>query len=468
MDAMLNWLWQGGAVAAAAFVMLHALERARANVRYVVCWAAALVVIALPVVPSLQPAELPAAGFPAAPGDALVSLPDAWWTSAVVILAAWVAWVSAHVFSLVSAIAAIRRARARSRAFPPHVAAALPHWRRISAEGRRATLVLSDAVPAAAVLGWGTPMIAVAPSLVTTLDADELDRVLVHEWAHVQRRDDLVNLAQILVRAIAGWHPALWWIDRRLTVEREIACDEIAVALTGSPKSYAECLVKLAGVKGAPRAMKMAPAVLASSGLRARVIKIVSPYPSIAAARSRSIAAAIVTLLCLLCAGLGGLEPVRAAELALPLVSSARLFGHTLHQVAPAAVPAAPPAAITDSPARRASSEAPSPQRPSPEPPSPVTPPVTGSQPGAALTVPSLEPTPGTDAAAVPGHAIETQLPGAPAAQPKPSSVTAGTSQSPWDAAAAGGVAIGRKSKQAGVATAGFFTRFARKVAGSF
>ena len=40
--------------------------------------------------------------------------------------------------------------------------------------------------------------------------------------------------------------------------------------------------------------------------------------------------------------------------------------------------------------------------------------------------------------------------------------------QSPWSAAAAGGAAIGRKSKDAGVATAGFFTRFARRVAGSF
>jgi hypothetical protein len=41
-------------------------------------------------------------------------------------------------------------------------------------------------------------------------------------------------------------------------------------------------------------------------------------------------------------------------------------------------------------------------------------------------------------------------------------------SRSVWSAAADGGTAIGRKSKQAGVATAGFFTRFARRVAGSF
>ena len=63
--------------------------------------------------------------------------------------------------------------------------------------------------------------------------------MLIHEWAHVQRRDDLVNILQIVVRIIAGWHPALWWIDHRLHIEREIACDEITVAVTGSPKAYA-------------------------------------------------------------------------------------------------------------------------------------------------------------------------------------------------------------------------------------
>ena len=104
-------------------------------------------------------------------------------------------------------------------------------------------------------------MIAVAPSLVRTLDADELDRVLIHEWAHVQRRDDLVNILQIVVRIIAGWHPALWWIDRRLHIEREIACDEITVAVTGSAKAYAQCLLKLASLRGTPPAMRTAPAV---------------------------------------------------------------------------------------------------------------------------------------------------------------------------------------------------------------
>jgi hypothetical protein len=62
---------------------------------------------------------------------------------------------------------------------------------------------------------------------------------------------------------------------------------------------------------------------------------------------------------------------------------------------------------------------------------------------------------------------VAPELPSVPHTDQAPQ-VTAEPPRSPWTAAAAGGVAIGRKSKGAGVATAGFFTRFARRVAGSF
>ena len=55
-----------------------------------------------------------------------------------------------------------------------------------------------------------------------------------------------------------------------------------------------------------------------------------------------------------------------------------------------------------------------------------------------------------------------------PPLPPQPSTTTPDKPRAPWTVAADGGVAIGRKSKDAGVATAGLFTRFARRVAGSF
>jgi len=470
MDVVLNWIWQGGAVALATAVMLLALTRARANVRYMVCWAAVLFVVALPVLPSLRPAAI-APAFSAVQADAIVSLPPAWWMSTIVLLAAWAMWAAIQAVRFVSAVLAIRRARAHSRAFPSDVAARLPRWRRVQAEGRRATLVLSDAVTSAAVLGWGRPMIAVAPSLLNTLDADDLDRILVHEWAHVQRRDDLVNVAQIAVRAVAGWHPALWWIDRRLQIEREIACDELTVAITGSAKSYAQCLVTLASRKSAPPAMRLAPAALRSSDLHARVVKLLSPYPSIAPVWSRSIAAGIVAALCATSVGVGGVQLVEAAAIALPFVVSPQIVG-------PASGPraaAVPPLMETPRWERRPTSRSAASQAPAARPSSSVPQPAAGAP--SPPTSGDAGPVDPARAAVIEVHpGIAPELPGtahtvaehAGVTPEQPSSPGAAGSESPWSAVAAGGTAIGKKSKDAGVATAGFFTRVARRVAGSF
>ena len=97
MDAVLNWLWQGGVVAATLCVMLVALRRARANVRYTVCWAALLLIAALPAL-ALIPSTTPTAeAILPAQSDAIVSLPDTWWTSTMAILAAWMIWLSTQV-----------------------------------------------------------------------------------------------------------------------------------------------------------------------------------------------------------------------------------------------------------------------------------------------------------------------------------------------------------------------------------
>jgi hypothetical protein len=365
------------------------------------------------------------------------------------------------------AIAAIRRARARSAAFPADVEAALPHWGRVRATGRRATLVVSDSVTTAAVLGWGRPMIAVAPSAVQMLEAAELDRILIHEWAHVQRRDDLVNILQIAIRAAAGWHPALVWLDRRLRIEREIACDEITVAIAGSPKSYAASLLKLSTLRGRSRVMQASPAALTSSFLRTRVVRIVSSRASIAPVWSRSIAAAIVVILALMSKGVGALTLV-ATVFATPFVPP-RVAATQPHLLALATVPASPSNGAAQQPQGQPVTPAPSTpasaQQPSVPPPHVRTIPALPAMPEMASGV---EPTPVPKIGAAPDHEITALLPSAPVTTPAPAAVAPDTSQSPWGAVAAGGTLVGRKSKDASVATAGFFTRVAKRVAGSF
>ena len=84
-------------------------------------------------------------------------------------------------------------------------------------------------VRAAAVLGFASPIIAVQPALLVHLTDAELDQVVVHEWAHVARRDALGTLVQRVVHVLAGWHPAVWFAMGRLRMEREMACDEVVV-----------------------------------------------------------------------------------------------------------------------------------------------------------------------------------------------------------------------------------------------
>ena len=482
MDAVLNWLWQGCVVALALFAMLRLLEGARANVRYLVCWVALVLVVALPLLPWLASLGLPQDALTLAPAAAVVSVPDVWWTSGVVMTLAWTAWASIYSLRFVWAMMALRRARARSRAFPAHVEARLSQWQHVRDTGRRPTLVLSEAVTTAAVLGCGAPVIAVSPSLVTMLDPDELDRVVIHEWAHVQRRDDLVNVLQVLVRVAIGWHPAAWWIDRRLHVEREIACDEMTIEVTGSAKSYAACLVKLAGLKGGERTALAAPAVLTASGLRARVTRIVSRHAFIAPLLSRSIATAIVSVLCLVSITVGGLTLVEATVAALPF-DSLRVIGTGLESVASVAMPTLPsPAQVASAPSpRQTAPSTESTRRPIAEAPPPVTPAADlGAQPASAPEAPIDVREPrttadtGADTAAMPEpSAVVEEVP------PQLPHAAVDDGQSVWSVAADGGTviarksadggtAIGRKSKEAGVATAGFFTRVARRVAGSF
>jgi hypothetical protein len=256
----------------------------------------------------------------------------------------------------------------------------------------------------------------------------------------------------------------------------------MTIEVTGSAKSYAACLVKLAGLKGGERTALAAPAVLTASGLRARVTRIVSRHAFIAPLLSRSIATAIVSVLCLVSIAVGGLTLVEATVAALPF-DSLRVIGTGLESVASVAKPTLPsPSEVASAPSpRQTAPSTESTRRPIAEAPSPVTPAADlGAEPASApeapvdVTEPRTTADTGADTAALPEpSAVVAEVP------PQLPHAAVDDGQSVWSVAADGGTviarksadggtAIGRKSKEASVATAGFFTRVARRVAGSF
>jgi beta-lactamase regulating signal transducer with metallopeptidase domain len=111
---------------------------------------------------------------------------------------------------------------------------------------RPITLNQSLAITAPMAIGLGKPLILVPAKVLERLEADELDQVLLHEAAHLSRWDDWSNLGQQVLRAFFCFHPAVLWVCRRLSLERELACDDWVVCGRREPKAFARCLVKLA------------------------------------------------------------------------------------------------------------------------------------------------------------------------------------------------------------------------------
>jgi hypothetical protein len=84
----------------------------------------------------------------------------------------------------------------------------------------------------------------------------------MHELAHLRRWDDWTNLAQKIVKALFFFHPAVWWIEGKLTLEREMACDDLVLAQTSNPKTYAKSLLSLAERVGLGKGIALAQAAL--------------------------------------------------------------------------------------------------------------------------------------------------------------------------------------------------------------
>ncbi|SRR6266481_1101348 len=111
---------------------------------------------------------------------------------------------------------------------------------------RPVSLCVSAQVEVPTALGFFRPAIVFPSWLLQQVSARELEHILLHELAHLRRRDDWTNLTQKILTAILFFHPLAWWIERRLSLDREMACDDAVLAQTSSPGDYARCLTHLA------------------------------------------------------------------------------------------------------------------------------------------------------------------------------------------------------------------------------
>ena len=105
---------------------------------------------------------------------------------------------------------------------------------------------------APAVIGWFRPVVFLPATALTGLSEDQLQAVIAHELAHIQRLDAFVNVFQVCVETLLFYHPAVWWLNKRIRAEREHCCDDVAVSLCGNPVEYARALTLMEEWRSAP------------------------------------------------------------------------------------------------------------------------------------------------------------------------------------------------------------------------
>ncbi len=287
MTLIVTWLWQGLAVAWITAAAVRAMPRLNAATRHAVWWLALAAVLAIPLAHGLAAVSIGTPSTPdltgaldAAGSVMLPSIPDGVVAGAVAI---WAMTVAVGALRIARSCRALGRLKRASSPFDRWREARLPLWVAARDGGHRAAeLRTSDCITGACALGLGQPVILVSRSVADALDDQSLDEIVMHEQAHLDRYDDWSQLLQAVVGSLAGLHPAVRFLARRMDVDREAACDDRVVSRTGATRRYAFSLLAVAAASS-PKAVGVAfaagvpTATTTASALRVRVGRLLDP-----------------------------------------------------------------------------------------------------------------------------------------------------------------------------------------------
>lgn len=96
------------------------------------------------------------------------------------------------------------------------------------------------------VCGIFRPVLIIPRQILAKFQPKELEPIILHELAHIKRRDILINWLQILAQTFYFFNPLIWYVNRQIRLEREQACDDWALQTNkGERKDYADALLNV-------------------------------------------------------------------------------------------------------------------------------------------------------------------------------------------------------------------------------
>jgi beta-lactamase regulating signal transducer with metallopeptidase domain len=268
LGAVLNTLWQAAAATVLVWLAMR-YTRLSAAARHRAWWAWLAILLLLPAIPPLvrsariSPATprvertvaraaavyqrvtsfVPIAAVPVS--DVRPGIEVKVRRGPLVALGIWLAFVLFQAARLFWSFLHLRRLKAEARAPKLALRENFEAWTLACGVRRPVRLLISDRLASPMAVGFLYPAVILPESLIDSMSEEDMDHVILHELAHIARRDDWTNLIARAAVALLGWHPAAAWVLRRIDREREIACDDWVVAATGQPRPYAASLARL-------------------------------------------------------------------------------------------------------------------------------------------------------------------------------------------------------------------------------
>ena len=288
---LVHSLWQATAAACVLAIVLGLMRKASANARYLVSCSALMLAVALPVA-TLWMVDTPTSHFLAGADPATSALkarlavdkapsdiafgggntsttpaetsesPKASWSALAAakcestlpfLVLAWLVGVFGLSLWHLGGWAQLQRLKRRMVS-----PAAGDLQEKANALARRlhviqtVRVVQSTLVQVPTVIGWLKPVVLFPVTAMTGLSASQLEALLAHELAHIRRHDYLVNILQTAIEIFGFYHPAIWWVSRRIRIERENCCDDMAAGLAGDRVLYADALTTMAELRAHP------------------------------------------------------------------------------------------------------------------------------------------------------------------------------------------------------------------------
>jgi beta-lactamase regulating signal transducer with metallopeptidase domain len=318
--SLLHFLWQGAAIAAVAASLMFVLRKPAT--RYLVgLGALALMLVSFAVTFSYvtgsatnAATEFPTVGAPAAASASTLAATAPFMAELTMeeqaanfqsgdflwISRAWLLGVFVFALRIAFGLLVLEHLRRRNLvALPPALVVRFEALQQRLGIRRAIRYCECHLLRVPAVIGVFRPIVLLPMRALTGLSPEQLEAVIAHELGHIKRFDVAVNFFQVIAETLFFFHPAVWWLNKRIRADREDCCDDVAIAACGGTVGYARALATMESWRDAPSFAMAAT----GSPVTARVARLLGVRSHDTGARTAGMVTATVVLVTALVTG---------------------------------------------------------------------------------------------------------------------------------------------------------------------